>query len=120
MSAELPKAYDPASVEPRWYEFWEKHGVFAASLDPNDGRDVYVIPMPPPNVTGSLHMGHALYTIQDVIVRHARMRGLNVLWQPGIDHAGISTQVVVEQKLRREGKTRQDLGREAFVERVFE
>jgi len=117
--SELPKAYEPASVEPRWYAFWEEHGVFNASLDPKDTRPVYVIPMPPPNVTGSLHMGHALYTIQDVIVRHARMRGLNVLWQPGIDHAGISTQVVVERQLKREGKTRHDLGREAFIERVF-
>ena len=117
--SELPKAYDPASVEPRWYEFWEKHGVFSASLDPSDRRPVYVIPMPPPNVTGSLHIGHALYTIEDVIIRHARMRGFNTLWQPGIDHAGISTQVVVERLLRREGKTRQDLGREGFVERVF-
>jgi valyl-tRNA synthetase len=117
--SELPKAYDPASVEPRWYEFWEKQGVFAASLDPDDRRPVYVIPMPPPNVTGSLHIGHALYTIQDVIIRHARMRGFNALWQPGIDHAGISTQVVVERLLKREGTTRHDLGREAFVERVF-
>jgi valyl-tRNA synthetase len=117
---ELPKAYEPASVEPHWYEFWEKHGVFAASLDANDSRPTYVIPMPPPNVTGSLHMGHALYTIQDVIIRHARMRGFNTLWQPGIDHAGISTQVVVERMLKREGKTRHELGREAFIERVFE
>ncbi|HSU41347.1 MAG TPA: valine--tRNA ligase [Polyangiaceae bacterium] len=117
--AELPKAYEPASVEPHWYAFWEEHGVFRASLDPKDTRPVYVIPMPPPNVTGSLHMGHALYTIQDVIIRHARMRGFNALWQPGIDHAGISTQVVVERQLKREGKTRHDLGREAFIERVF-
>jgi valyl-tRNA synthetase len=117
--SELPKAYDPASVEPRWYAFWEEHGVFRASLEPNDSRETYVIPMPPPNVTGSLHMGHALYTIQDVLIRHARMRGLNTLWQPGIDHAGISTQVVVERQLKREGKTRHDLGREAFIERVF-
>jgi valyl-tRNA synthetase len=117
--SELPKAYEPASVEPRWYAFWEEHGVFRASLAPDDRRPVYVIPMPPPNVTGSLHMGHALYTIQDVIIRHARMRGLNALWQPGIDHAGISTQVVVERQLKREGKTRHDLGRDAFIERVF-
>jgi valyl-tRNA synthetase len=117
--SELPKAYEPASVEPRWYAFWEEHGVFRASLDPEDTRPVYTIPMPPPNVTGSLHMGHALYTIQDVIIRHARMRGYNALWQPGIDHAGISTQVVVERQLKREGKTRHDLGRDAFIERVF-
>jgi valyl-tRNA synthetase len=117
--SELPKAYEPATVEPRWYAFWEEHGVFRASLAPEDTRPTYVIPMPPPNVTGSLHMGHALYTIQDVIVRHARMRGLNVLWQPGIDHAGISTQVVVERQLKREGKTRHELGRDAFIERVW-
>src|SRR5262245_50686301 len=118
--SELPKAYEPASVEPHWYEFWEKNGVFSASLDPNDRRPTYVIPMPPPNVTGSLHIGHALYTIQDVIIRHARMRGFNTLWQPGIDHAGISTQVVVERLLKREGKTRHELGRDAFISRVFE
>jgi valyl-tRNA synthetase len=119
MSSELPKAYEPASVEPRWYEFWEREGVFRCSLEPDDGRPAYVIAMPPPNVTGSLHMGHALYTIQDVLVRHKRMQGFNVLWQPGIDHAGISTQVVVERQLKREGKTRHDLGRDAFIERVW-
>jgi valyl-tRNA synthetase len=118
--SELPKAYEPANVEPHWYAFWEKNGVFSASLDPNDRRPVYVIPMPPPNVTGSLHIGHALYTVQDVIIRHARMRGFNTLWQPGIDHAGISTQVVVERLLKREGKTRHELGRDAFIERVFQ
>jgi valyl-tRNA synthetase len=118
--SELPKAYDPASVEPRWYSFWEEHGVFRASLEPTDTRTPYVIAMPPPNITGSLHMGHALYTIQDVLVRHARMQGKNVLWQPGTDHAGISTQVVVERQLKREGKTRHDLGREAFIERVWQ
>jgi valyl-tRNA synthetase len=117
--SELPKAYEPASVEPHWYAFWEEHGVFRASLEPDDARPTYAVAMPPPNVTGSLHMGHALYTIQDVIIRHARMRGMNVLWQPGIDHAGISTQVVVERQLKREGKTRHDLGRDAFIERVF-
>src|SRR5688572_31212384 len=119
MSSELPKAYEPASVEPRWYEFWEREGVFRCSLEPDDGRPAYVIAMPPPNVTGSLHMGHALYTIQDVLVRHKRMQGFNVLWQPGIDHAGIATQTVVERKLRREGKSRHDLGREKFEEQVW-
>jgi valyl-tRNA synthetase len=117
--SELPKAYDPLEVEPRWYAFWEQQGIFRASLDPADRRPAYVIPMPPPNVTGSLHIGHALYTIQDVLIRHARMRGMNALWQPGIDHAGISTQVVVERQLRREGKTRHDLGRAAFNERIW-
>lgn len=117
---ELAKAYDPAEVEPRWYAFWEAQGVFRASEDPDDPRPVYAITMPPPNVTGSLHMGHALGgTIQDVLVRHKRMQGYNVLWQPGVDHAGIATQIVVERQLQREGKSRHDLGREAFLERVW-
>ncbi len=117
----LDQPYDPAKVEPRWYSFWESHGVFAASDDPTDTRPVYVVPMPPPNVTGSLHMGHALFTtLQDVLVRWHRMRGYNVLWQPGTDHAGIATQTVVERGLAREGKSRHDIGREAFVERVWQ
>jgi valyl-tRNA synthetase len=119
---DLTKPYDPASVEEpsRWYAFWEKHGVFEASSDPKDTRPVYVVPMPPPNVTGSLHMGHALMTtFEDVLVRWHRMRGFNTLWLPGIDHAGIATQTVVERQLAREGTTRQALGREAFVERVW-
>jgi len=117
---ELPKAYEPADVEPRWYQFWGEHRVFEASVIPEDNRPTYVIPMPPPNVTGSLHMGHALFgTIQDVLIRRARMQGLNTLWQPGIDHAGIATQTVVERQLKREGLTRHDLGREAFTQRVW-
>src|SRR5580765_1692255 len=119
--SELPKSYEPAEAEARWFSFWEGHGVFRASLDPNDARPRYVISMPPPNVTGSLHMGHAMFgTIQDVLVRHKRMQGYNVLWQPGVDHAGIATQTVVERQLKREGKTRHDLGREKFVERVWQ
>ena len=118
---ELAKAYDPKEVEPHWYAFWLEHDVFAASDDPADTRPVYALPMPPPNVTGSLHMGHALTnTIEDVLVRYHRMRGYNTLWQPGIDHAGIATQTVVERILKREGKTRHDLGREKFLERVWE
>ncbi|HYO93033.1 MAG TPA: valine--tRNA ligase, partial [Polyangiaceae bacterium] len=117
---ELPKAYEPSEVEPRWYRFWLDQAVFRASTDEADTRPTYAIAMPPPNVTGSLHMGHALFgTIQDVLVRHKRMQGYNVLWQPGIDHAGIATQIVVERQLRREGKSRHDIGREAFVERVW-
>jgi valyl-tRNA synthetase len=113
--------YDPALVEPRWYAFWEQHGVFATSDSPSDARSVYVVPMPPPNVTGSLHMGHALMTtLEDVLVRWHRMRGYNALWQPGTDHAGIATQTVVERALSREGKSRHDIGREAFVERVWQ
>jgi valyl-tRNA synthetase len=121
MDSPLAKAYDPRDVEPRWYAYWVEHGVFAASSDPGDTRPVYVCPMPPPNVTGSLHMGHALVcTIEDVLVRYHRMCGFNALWQPGIDHAGIATQTVVERILKREGKTRHDLGREAFIERVWQ
>src|SRR5579862_4440958 len=116
----LEQPYDPALVEARWYPFWEKHGVFASSDDAADTRPVYVVPMPPPNVTGSLHMGHAQRcTLEDTLVRWHRMRGYNALWQPGIDHAGIATQLVVERQLAREGIDRRTLGREAFVERVW-
>jgi valyl-tRNA synthetase len=112
--------YDPALVEPRWYAFWEEHGVFAASDAATDERPVYFLPMPPPNVTGSLHMGHAQRcTLEDTLTRWHRMRGYNALWQPGIDHAGIATQLVVERQLEREGLDRQTLGRDAFVERVW-
>src|SRR5688572_9211655 len=119
--SELPKAYEPADVEPRWYRFWVETGVFRASLEPDDERPTYVISMPPPNVTGSLHMGHALMgTLEDSLIRHKRMQGYNALWQPGIDHAGIATQTVVERQLRREGQSRHDLGREKFIERVWQ
>ncbi|WP_394822427.1 valine--tRNA ligase [Pendulispora albinea] len=126
MSAEqnapdLSKGYDPAEVEQRWYSFWEKHGVFEAADDPADPRPVYVIPMPPPNVTGSLHMGHAQRcTLEDALIRWHRMRGFNTLWQPGMDHAGIATQTVVERQLLREKKTRHELGREAFEQRIWQ
>jgi valyl-tRNA synthetase len=117
----MPKGYEPREVEPRWYQFWEQHGVFAASDKQGDDRPVYVVSMPPPNVTGSLHMGHALFgTLQDILVRHKRMQGYNTLWQPGMDHAGIATQTVVERQLAREGKTRHDLGREQFQARVWQ
>jgi valyl-tRNA synthetase len=116
----LTTAYDPTDVEARWYRFWEENHVFEASDDVADARDVYVVPMPPPNVTGSLHMGHAQRcTLEDALVRWNRMRGKNTLWQPGIDHAGIATQTVVERQLAREGKTKHDLGREAFEQRVW-
>ena len=118
---ELSKAYEPADVEPRWYKHWLDLGVFKAGAGHVAGKPTYVIPMPPPNVTGSLHMGHALFaTIEDVLTRHKRMQGYDVLWQPGIDHAGISTQVVVERLLKREGTTRHELGRDAFIKRVWE
>jgi valyl-tRNA synthetase len=118
---DLAPAYDPREVEARWYDWWEKNGVFEATDDPGDRRPAYVIPMPPPNVTGSLHMGHAQRaTLEDSLVRWHRMRGYNTLWQPGIDHAGIATQVVVERQLAREGKTRHDLGRVEFEKRVWQ
>jgi valyl-tRNA synthetase len=116
----LDQPYDPAVVEPRWYAYWEKLGVFATTDSPDDKRPPYVVPMPPPNVTGSLHMGHALMvTFQDALTRWHRMRGYNALWIPGMDHAGIATQMAVERLLVREGTTRQALGREAFVDRVW-
>jgi valyl-tRNA synthetase len=119
-AADLEKPYDPREVESRWYDYWLKAGVFNASSDPADKRPVYVCPMPPPNVTGSLHMGHAMRcTFEDVLVRYHRMCGFNTLWQPGIDHAGIATQTVVERQLQREGKTRFDLGREEFEKRIW-
>jgi valyl-tRNA synthetase len=121
MTTDLAKAYDPKDVEPRWYAFWLEHGVFSASDTPDDPRPVYVLPMPPPNVTGSLHMGHALTcALEDILVRYHRMNGYATLWTPGIDHAGIATQTVVERQLKREGKSRHDIGREAFVARVWE
>jgi valyl-tRNA synthetase len=120
MNSEMPKAYDPRQSEARWYAFWEHEGLFTASSDPADTRPSYTIAIPPPNVTGSLHMGHACrVTFEDVLTRYHRMLGRNALWLPGTDHAGIATQVVVERQLARDGKTRQDIGRDAFVERVW-
>src|SRR4051812_26819554 len=111
--------YRPEGVEARWQRAWEEEGLYHA--DPARGEPTYTIAVPPPNVTGALHMGHALNgTVQDALVRWHRMRGFNTLWQPGYDHAGIATQAVVEKELRKEGQTRQELGREAFVERVWE
>jgi valyl-tRNA synthetase len=111
--------YTPQGVEERWQKIWEEEGLYAA--DPASEKPAYVIAVPPPNVTGALHMGHALNgSIQDALIRWHRMRGFNALWQPGYDHAGIATQAVVEKQLRKEGTSRFDLGREAFVERVWE
>jgi valyl-tRNA synthetase len=119
MSEELPKAYSPADIEERWYSEWERQGLFKAWPDPD--RRPFTIVIPPPNVTGSLHMGHALNnTLQDYLVRRARMQGFQALWQPGTDHAGIATQNVVERELAKEGTSRRELGREAFIERVWE
>ena len=114
----MDKHYDSKAAEAKWYEIWEKSGFFHQEPD---GRAPYSVVIPPPNVTGILHMGHALnQTIQDILVRWRRMQGRNTLWLPGTDHAGIATQNVVEKALKKEGKRRQDLGREAFVERVWE
>ena len=121
VEGEMPKAYDPRETEPRWYDVWEKSGLFRATGKPGDARPTYVVMIPPPNVTGSLHMGHACrVTFEDVMVRFKRMSGFDTLWMPGIDHAGIATQVVVERLLKAEGKTRHDLGRAKFLERVWE
>ena len=120
--SEISKAYEPQSVEDKWYDFWLKQGCFTA--DParvSDKRPAYSIVIPPPNVTGMLHMGHVLNnTIQDILSRKARMDGKEVLWLPGTDHAGIATQVQVEKALKKEEKkTKHDLGREEFLKRVW-
>ncbi|HCY47255.1 MAG TPA: valine--tRNA ligase, partial [Alphaproteobacteria bacterium] len=115
----LPKSFDAREAEARIYKNWEESGVFAAGSE--DGPESYAIVIPPPNVTGSLHMGHALNnSLQDILIRQHRMRGFNVLWQPGTDHAGIATQMLVERKLAHEGEPdRWTLGREEFIKRVW-
>ena len=117
---ELPKVYDPGTVEKRIYEMWQLHGCFKGVIDPD--KKPFSIVMPPPNVTGQLHMGHALdSTLQDILTRYKRMQGYAALWLPGTDHAGIATQIKVEEELRvKEGLTRYDLGREKFLDRVWE
>ena len=117
--SEISKAYEPQSVEDKWYDFWLKQGCFTA--DPKSAKPAYSIVIPPPNVTGMLHMGHVLNnTIQDILSRKARMDGKEVLWLPGTDHAGIATQVMVEKQLKKEEKkSRHDLGREEFLKRVW-
>jgi len=118
-SAMLDKTYRPADVEARLYEAWERAGAFAA--DPSSGKLPYTIMMPPPNVTGSLHMGHALtFTLQDILIRFERMRGRDALWQPCTDHAGIATEIVVGNQLAEQQINKRALGREKFVERVWE
>ncbi len=118
----LEKTYDAAAVEPRIYETWEKAEAFKAGAGAKEGADAFTIVIPPPNVTGSLHMGHALNnTLQDILVRWKRMQGFDVLWQPGTDHAGIATQMVVERELAEHKQPgRREMGREAFIERVWE
>jgi len=113
----MDKTYNPHAIEQRWYQAWENRGYFA----PAPAGEPYCIMIPPPNVTGSLHMGHAFQdTLMDALIRYHRMRGKSALWQVGTDHAGIATQMVVERLINGEGKTRHDYGREAFVEKVWE
>ena len=117
---DIPKQYDPKEAEQHHYQRWEKNGYFAPEINKDPHAPVFTIVIPPPNVTGSLHMGHALqHTLMDVMTRHKRMCGFRTLWLPGMDHAGISTQLMVSRALKKEGKTRHDLGREVFVERVW-
>jgi len=119
MSTQLSKHYDPSQVEPHWAEKWIAEGCFNAS--DQDSRPAFSIVIPPPNITGTLHMGHALtLTIQDILTRFKRMQGYNSLWLPGTDHAGIATQMVVERSLQSEGKSRHDIGREAFIEKIWD
>src|SRR5579875_2671028 len=107
---EIEKTYDHKSVEEKWYRFWIERGYFHAST--KSSKPPFSIVIPPPNVTGSLHVGHALNnTLQDILTRYKRMKGFNALWVPGTDHAGIATQTVVERELRKEGVKREDLGR---------
>ncbi len=115
----LQKSYEPKDVEKKWYKFWEENGFFKPEI-PSD-KEPFCIVIPPPNITGSLHMGHALNnTIQDIMCRYKRMKGFNVLWQPGTDHAGIATQNVVERELAKKGISRHEIGREKFIELVWE
>ena len=116
----LAKSFEPKEIESRWYEFWEERGYYAAGANP-DVQENFCILLPPPNVTGTLHMGHGFnQTLMDTLTRYHRMRGDNTLWQPGTDHAGIATQIVVERQLDAQGVSRHDLGREKFVEKVWE
>src|SRR5881227_3601283 len=116
---ELAKSFEPHTIEAKWYPIWESRRYFEPSYAP--GAAPFCIQLPPPNVTGTLHMGHAFQqTLMDVMIRYHRMRGDNTLWQVGTDHAGIATQIVVEQQLRAAGQTRHDLGRAAFIERVWQ
>src|SRR5579859_3696134 len=117
--ASLPKAYEPKAVEGKWYRFWEEGGYFKPSGDTS--KPTFVISMPPPNVTGALHLGHAITaTVEDILIRYHRMLGDDTLWVPGEDHAGIATQAVVERQLAVEGSDRHKIGRQAFVERIWQ
>ena len=112
---ELAKSFEPKDIEARWYPQWEQAGYFKAGLDASK-KESFCIQLPPPNVTGTLHMGHGFnQTLMDALTRYHRMRGDNTLWQPGTDHAGIATQIVVERQLDAQGISRHDLGREKFI-----
>ena len=118
MSKELPKTYNPAEVEKRTYEAWESNGCFRGIIDPK--KKPYSISMPPPNVTGQLHMGHAVdNTMQDILIRFKRMQGYAALWIPGTDHAAIATEAKIVEAMRKEGISKEDLGREGFLERAW-
>jgi valyl-tRNA synthetase len=122
MPHDLPKAYDPGAIEPRWAQYWVREQLFHVETPrTGSGQETFTVTLPPPNVTGNLHMGHMLeHTEIDIIVRWKRMSGLPTLWLPGTDHAGIATQLMVERQLATEGKNRRDMGREAFIERVWD
>ena len=116
---ELAKSYDPASIEAKWYPFWEQQGYFKAGLE--EGKPSFSIQLPPPNITGQLHMGHALdNTLQDILIRYRRMQGYDALWLPGTDHASIATEAKIVEAMRKEGITKEDIGREGFLKRAWE
>jgi valyl-tRNA synthetase len=116
---DIPKQYDPHQKETEWYDYWLEKGIFSGSTKDN-GKESYSIVIPPPNVTDVLHLGHALNnTLQDIMIRWKRMDGYEAEWLPGVDHAGIATQVIVEKELLKENTSRQQLGREKFLERVW-
>ena len=120
MKKELSKSFSPKDIESKWYEFWESKGFYQAGNDPKKFNH-FAILLPPPNVTGTLHMGHGFnQTLMDALTRYHRMRGENTLWQPGTDHAGIATQIVVERQLDQDGISRHDLGREKFIQKVWD
>ena len=118
MTENLSKTYNPKDFEDRLYGFWNENGYFKAKV--NKDKKPYTIMMPPPNVTGNLHMGHALYTLQDILIRWKRMEGYEALWLPGTDHASISTEAKVVDKIKKDGKTKEELGREGFLEEAWE
>ncbi len=118
MKKELEKTYNPADIEPRLYEKWMQKKYFHAKVDKT--KKPFTIVMPPPNITGQLHMGHALdNTMQDILIRYKRMNGFNALWQPGTDHASIATEVKVIEALKKQGISKEELGREGFLEKAW-